>query len=179
MRIAKSALVLIFIVAFSSAARSQTNGNVAYFCTAEAAGGLAYSKTEKKWVGVGFHARHSFILRMKFLLETHLKDETRSSYQVTITEFGKNVGSKCKSRSGDEEVDVGTRVQAVLCNMDSSEGYRINLKNNRYLRVFPFGYYTVGAGKFVGEVGDMKIIPDTDEDSDTPFVEGGTCTKID
>jgi hypothetical protein len=116
---------------------------------------------------------------LKFLRETSSKNETKAVYGVVITAQGKNVGSKCISMSGGEAVEVSDLAQVVFCQIfQGLEAYRINLKNNRYLHTVPFGYYTVGTPMPRGEAGAMTFVPSTDEDSDTPYVEGGTCTKI-
>jgi hypothetical protein len=59
-------------------------------------------------------------------------------------------------------------------------GTGINLSNNRSLITNSDGYYTVGLGKFETDVETkaVKVVPDKETDSGKPFVEGGTCTKI-
>jgi|GEM_PF-5827956 len=166
-----------------SSSNGQTkDGDAAYYCTAEASGGLAYNKLEKKWEGVAFRATHKFVLRLKFLRANHLKDETDVIYEVTITDAGKSDTGLCMSH-GNKEVLVSGLARVVFCE-EGGIGYRVNLKNNRYLKSFPFGYYTVGSGKFVDvhptdpTKPNWQIVPDNDEDSDTPYIEGGACTKI-
>ena len=170
---------LILTTIFSTVSDAQKNGDATYYCTAEAAGGLAYNKVEKKWKGVGVNTTNKFVLRLKFLREISSNNETNAVYGVVITAAGKNVGSKCISMSGGEAVEVSDLAQVVFCQIfQGLEAYRINLKNNRYLHTVPFGYYTVGTPMPRGEAGAMTLVPSTDEDSDTPYVEGGTCTKI-
>lgn len=169
--------MIVSALVLPTASDAQNHGDATYYCTAEAAGGLSYNKVEKKWKGVGFNTTNKFVLRLKFLSETSSKNETNAVYGVVITAQGKDVGSKCISMSGGESVEVQELGQVVFCQV-GGEGYRINLKNNRYLHTFPFGYYTVGTPMPRGELGAMTFVPSTDEDSDTPYVEGGTCTKI-
>jgi hypothetical protein len=109
-------------------------------------------------------------------------DETDVVYEVTITAAGKSDTGLCMSH-GNKEVLVSGLGRVVFCE-EGGIGYRVNLKNNRYLKSFPFGYYTVGSGKFVDvhptdpTKPNWQIVPDNDEDSDTPYIEGGACTKI-
>lgn len=170
MRVIRSIVSLTaWSLVLSSATPGQNAKDAAYYCTAEAAGGLAYNEIIKKWQGVAFPAEHKFILRMKFL-RTYIhkkeseiqEDEAFNLYEVTITGTGKNFPHECERYSGNKEVAVGkynTVVRtAVLID------YKFNLDRNRYLGTYAVGY-AVGLG-------------DDDEHSDTPAIEDGTCTKI-
>jgi|SRR5579862_436281 len=158
-------LMAAFLPSMSNA---QNNNDAAYYCTEEASGGLQYDKLVKKWVGIGFNATHTFVLKLNFLRTFVRKkatqfdhDETISVYEVTIADAGENDGNQCES-DGNKEVFVGDNSLAVC--RDVFIDYKINLKNNRYLAIYAVGF-AVGW--------------QSDEDSDTPYIEGGTCTKID
>jgi hypothetical protein len=158
-------IVLTTTMLSSSSAQSGTN--TAYYCTEEASGGLQYDKVAKKWVGIGFNATHKFVLRLKFLRTFVRKrrnevdhDETIGVYGVTITNAGESDESQCESE-GNKEVFVGDNSLA-FCRRGLID-YKINLEKNRYLAVYAIGF-AVGW--------------QSDEDSDTPYMEGGTCTKI-
>jgi hypothetical protein len=149
-----------------SKSNAQTK-DASYFCTAEVSGGFQYNKVQKKWEGVAFPADHKFILRLKFL-RTYLRkkedqfdeDETFNVYDVMITDAGTSLAIPCTG-IGKKEVSVG-KYNTVFCERSFLE-YKINLNRLRYLVTYAVGY----------AVGQER-----DEESDTPYLEGGTCTKI-
>jgi len=87
-------------------------------------------------------------------------DETISVYEVTITHAGESYVGQCES-DDDKEVFVGSN-NLAFCSRNLID-YKINLEKNRYLAVYAFGFAVGGQ---------------SDEVSDTPYIEGGTCTKI-
>jgi hypothetical protein len=171
-RIISRVLCVAFLTAFlSSTSDAQNKTNAAYYCTAEASGGLAYNNVLKKWEGVAFPVTHKFILRLKFV-RTYVrrkenefdKDETGNYYETTITDAGESFASPCVSYYGNaKEVWVSENINTVFCEAALVE-YKFNLNRNRYLGTYSVGY-AVGLGS-------------DDEHSDTPAIEGGTCTKI-
>ena len=175
---------LILTTILTTASDAQNHGDATYYCTAEAAGGLSYNKVEKKWKGTGFNTTNKFVLRLKFLREFQSQNDipgfSGGVYKVTVTEAGKNVGQSCvPMESASDEVQVRESLR-ISCTPEwnADEIYEFNLKNNRYFHMSIFGYLYVGEGKFIGSGKDLKKVPDNDEDSDTPFIEGGKCTKI-
>ena len=128
---------------------------------------MQYDQVAKKWVGLGFNTTHKFVLRLKFLRTFVRKkrdefdhDETISVYEVTITHAGESYVGQCES-DDDKEVFVGSN-NLAFCSRNLID-YKINLEKNRYLAVYAFGFAVGGQ---------------SDEVSDTPYIEGGTCTKI-
>jgi hypothetical protein len=163
-------LFLIVLVAIlPTASSAQNDKNSAYNCTAEAEGGLFYNKALKKWQGREFTPDHKFVLRLRFL-RTYIRkkedefqeDETINVYEATITNAGESFAQKCQSYSDTKEVAVG-KYNTVFCEAELFE-YKINLDSKRYLATYSVGY-AVG-------------LHNDDEHSDTPVIEGGTCTKI-
>jgi hypothetical protein len=164
-------LCLAVLTAFmSSVSKAQNDKDAAYYCTAEAAGGLEYNKANKKWGGAEFLADHKFVLGMTFLRTSDRKKENELQgddiidvYGVTITDAGKTYAAPCVSRSGDREVSVSLKYNMLFCDSSLVE-YRFNLNRNRFLQMYAGGY-ALGF--------DID-----DEHSDTPVIQSGTCTKI-
>ena len=150
------------------AAQAQQAKDASYFCTAVAVGGLRYDKMQEKWIGVPFDATDKFVLRLKFLRERKYSqgglELTDYIYAVTITPAGTSATSVCKSQTPTMEVAVGSNFAKVFCEIPIYQYYIIDLRANRYLKTYAYGYYE-GEG--------------LDDISDTPYVEAGTCTKID
>jgi hypothetical protein len=150
-----------------SAAVAQVNKNAAYFCIAEASGGLYYNGTTKGWEGSSFKAEQKFILRLKFLRTRMQKgtfifatDEAVSDYEVTTTQSGSNFAEGCESDSGAKEITVVDQLGYVNCE-ESFGRLKFNLKSNRFLLAYLSGFVN---GK--------------ENNDDTPAVSGGACTKI-
>ena len=164
--IACVAFVLIACAAFSETLDAK------YFCTAESSDGLAYDAALQQWVGTAFKPTHKFVLRLKLVRtrtptgteRSRIIGDTIGDYEVAITDAGEKVAIPCWSnaafKAGDGTVPIDGR-RWLFC--ETSVGnYQLNLNNNRYLEVYPIGY------------------ADGQENNDnTPYVEGGTCTKID
>jgi hypothetical protein len=141
-------------------AEAQEPKTEAYVCKVEFTGGLAYDVGSKSWRSMTFQPKGKFIFRLKFAktqaekIDLHVVD-----YEATVTESGKNrevscVRGKGKTTSADQDgtLDCATALFE----------YKFNLKNNRFLRAYLVGY-----------VNGMN------ENSDTPYVSGGTCIKTD
>lgn len=69
--------VIVLIVAGSAYADAQSK-DATYYCVAEAAGGLKYNETMKKWEGGSFSPEAKFVLRMNFLRARVQKEEYSS-----------------------------------------------------------------------------------------------------
>jgi hypothetical protein len=162
------AALLVMAFAAPSVAVAESNQTSAYYCTAEVAGGLKYDEVQQKWVGTSFHNDNQFVVRLNLLRtyvqkEEHLRDEPMKVYEVTITPRGENHERPCVSSSG-KEVSVVAWANIVGCDAYALD-YKINLNLNRYLMTYSVGYAVA-----VGEHGEYH--------AETPFVEGGICTKI-
>jgi len=140
--------------------------DVSYFCVAEAAGGLSFSAPQKKWVGTVFKVTEKFVLRLKYIdakfgTGKWDKDELYTNFEVALTPAGTNSESRClQLGSGDKKSVSVSQYDSFTCSA-SIEEYYFNLKTNRYLNVYPFGY-----------------VDGTDSNENTPSVTGGVCTKI-
>jgi hypothetical protein len=142
-------------------------GNVSYFCTVEASGGLAYDNSLRKWVGARFDPRGKFVFRLKYAKSTMKKDVSgvQSSipeYEATITPAGTNATLPCFANAGNTVNVIIGEYGWVDCQMLFGNDYKFNLKSNRFLETFLSGF-----------------IDGSDSGSDTPYIHGGTCTKID
>ena len=153
----------------SAGAQFQLGKDASYFCVTEFAGGLSYDEATKKWKGTVFNANDKFVLRLKFL-QTRIEkkpygneNETVYYYNATITASGQNSVTACEN---DDNADPKThgikeRFPFLFC-WASFQQYKFHFKDNRFLRSYLVGYFSGG-----------------DNNENTPYVAGGTCTKID
>lgn len=132
-----------------------------YLCIVEHATGFRYSKTLKEWNSVVFKDDSKYLITpakdKKCWPDYPLKTD---KCEYLIKTFGEN-GSSIKCT--DPINDAG-----FLRCLDFDKTFSFNNKNNRFLYSFTNGY--------------TNIIPHfnqlTDEGSDTPFIEIGSCTKM-
>jgi hypothetical protein len=112
-----------FIVAASSLV-SATYGagkDASYYCVVEAAGGLSYNPTIKKWSGTSFRPEGKFILKMKFIKTGPSPfpwslGKTADQYAVTITPSGQDYGMPCVNNSlQDPNIIAVEDVSAFKC----------------------------------------------------------------
>jgi hypothetical protein len=159
--------VLMLILTSSSSAFSQSK-DASYYCVADAAGGLKYNETIKKWEGGSFSPGAKFVLRMNFLhprvqKEEHagvVTEEQVSDYTVTVTTSGSNTSVDCVSQYPSKTVTV-YESKNFRCYTAETE-YIFNVRTNRFLAIYRVGYVA-------GE----------DNNQNTPSIQGGTCTKMD
>lgn len=134
-----------------------------YYCVAEFSGGVAYDERLKKWDSARFRPTDKFIVQFKYI-GPHMcggVDCLTDEYFVTVARGDKK--EVCKSRWQDEpdKVQFTRGVGRGDCEADLRR-YIFGLKYNRYLATFEFGGYAIGM----------------DQVTDTPYISGGTCTKI-
>jgi hypothetical protein len=141
--------------------------NASYFCTVEFAGGLAFNDTSKNWESVKFRPDNKFVLKLQFVskrLQKNMiseKDEPVADFNATLTKAGTSEGHPCFSQDSGQTLSMTGDFDYLSCDYFPSE-YQFNLKNNRFLTYYKFGY-----------------LNGTDNNDNTPAVSGGTCTKID
>ncbi len=127
--------------------------------------GLAYNANSKRWEGVSFKPGKAFVLRMKFVAERQekviTKEETVQDFETTLTEAGTSQPRPCYNLKTFKTVTTVNSFNSLACNSSFTE-YRFDFDSNRFIGAYLVGY--VG-----GE----------DTNKDTPYVTGGTCTKID
>lgn len=133
-----------------------------FFCTVESIGGLAYDAALKRWRGAVFRPRGKFVLRLKFI-KTRNEGEgtyayTVDEYETTITNEGSNNPFPCFS---EDKMPTGIDSSGFLTCDTLTHGYKFNFKTNRFLESYMVGY-----------------IDGSDDDSNTPSIAGGVCTKI-
>jgi hypothetical protein len=141
----------------------------AFYCVAEAVGGLYFDATTKSWRGVPFAASQKFVLRMKYL-GTKTDEILKTNYdrfRATITDEGKSDGQICfdndqppPERYKSPEVSVYFNANFRCTSL--TRDYVFNLKTNRFLSVYAYGY-----------------VDGIENNDNTPSVVGGRCTKID
>lgn len=155
----KALLLVILLLAFSyEKAAAQELKTEAYACKVEFTGGLAYDANSKSWRSTTFQPKGKFVFRLKSVkpekIDLHAVD-----YEATVTEAGKNREVSCvRGKDKTTNADQDGTVSCATALFD----YKFNLKNNRFLRAYLAGY-----------------VNGLNENSDTPGVSGGTCTKTD
>jgi hypothetical protein len=136
--------------------------NGAYYCVADASGGIFYDDNSKRWEGTTFCPSTKFVVRLTFaehkIEKNFLGDQDdHNYYKIAITDSGDNYASPCTSDNTGEVIVLNPGL--TRCSVISD--YVFDFKNNRFLSAYLLGY--VG-GK--------------DNNENTPAVSAGTCTKI-
>jgi hypothetical protein len=145
-----------FLISWASAFAE--GRDAAYFCVQEAAGGLWYNTGTKKWEGAIFRPDNKFVLRMKYAATRTSDREAVSLFRITVTPSGSNYASPCVEFPSDT-VELSS-TGWMRCNANVTD-YQFNINTNRFLAMYAVGY-----------------VNGRDDNSDTPSVSGGTCTKI-
>jgi hypothetical protein len=148
--------------ASAQAGRYDQTGRFAgsYFCTGEHAGGVIFNQSTRRWEGTSFTADGRFVIIVEAgqLLEGAWLGQTAIEYSVRIRTHGEDYAPRCLPRQTPPE---GI---AISLNGDFSCGflidYQFSLSLGRYMRIHPFGY----------TYGDFESL--------TPFIEIGSCIKI-
>lgn len=152
---------IVCALLFSSAANAGPIGST-FFCREEFAGGLAYNERTEKWQGAVFSSRTNFIVHMEEAGTTASGKFAIEARRLTVTKEGQNTAVRCLDLSQEvtdvDRVPVQNNIARCVANLSE---YQFNLVNNRFLRVYAYGYVN-GANN-------------TD---DTPVITGGVCTKI-
>lgn len=164
-----SAFALFFVVSFYSVgATAQLAGDTNYFCTVESSGGISYDSVTKQWRGTSFRPNGKFVLKLKFVRARTVRnnflktDEPVKDFEIYITESGHNFGQPCLSFSNEDRKTLTIYEEHLAVRCDASlSTYVFNFKTNRFIEAYLVGYVA-------GE----------ENNSNTPSVSGGTCTKI-
>jgi hypothetical protein len=125
---------------------------------------LAFSDKTKDWHGAVFSPPHTnFVLRLEDPGTTASGKRSADARRVTITPEGASDLSECLDVSKElMEMDRVELNDSILrCMAMGGVQYQINIANNRFMKIYPFGYIN-------GE----------DINSDTPAITGGRCTKL-
>lgn len=136
-----------------------------YYCVAEFTGGLAYDERLKSWKSARFRPSLKFVANFKYAGPHYIVDEAYTDdYFVTITGAGKDKADSCRGRDRSLEKVEFTRGAVVRGDCDTIfVRYIFSLKLKRFQATFEAGDYVIG---------------NDNADSDTPYITGGTCTKI-
>ena len=125
----------------------------AYYCTVKFAGGIAYNNTLVQWEGTIFRPEGNFVMKLAGTTD-------RDEYDVTITDEGEQTTrSSCLADAKPPSID-----QFAFMSCSRANGiyeYKFNFDNTRFIRIYKAGY-TNGV----------------DNNTDTPAISGGFCTKI-
>jgi hypothetical protein len=150
--------------ALADDANSSNANDASYYCVVEASGGLTWSPDAKRWIGTSFRPDHKFIFKLRFLkarnVEMFGNVEQYKDYRASLTEAGTSDARSCIAEGGSEQEVSADTYGWLSCTTGLVE-YRLNLVKLRFLEVYKIGY------------ADGR-----DSKGDTPYVGGGTCTKI-
>jgi hypothetical protein len=78
---------------------------------------------------------------------------------ITITPWGSNAPADCRGSEGSKTVTAAFGV--LICSTSPVQVYVFNPFTNRFFHIYTAGY-----------IGGL------DNNDDTPYIAGGTCTKI-
>jgi hypothetical protein len=147
------------------------SGDASYFCVEEFAGGLKYNATVNNRVGTVFTPDHEFLVSLKSAKPRDAITEAARAraqvreYAITVTQSGSNNAVPCLNLFG--QGGDGTVLITVLlaggqgfCQAEDTD-YKFNFAANRFLSVHPFGF-----------------VDGKDKPENTPYISGGTCTKV-
>lgn len=159
---AKSYLLLIPLLVLSSPASSQQSKRTSYSCVAEFAGGGWYNTFTEHWQGSSINL-DSDISKFNFTvtyLGSHIDKRLSfrrqfDDYNVSITLSGSKHSVDCKEN--DNSKVVSTQFGIIKCNAVFDFVY--NTTTRRFVLVSAYGYLR-------------------GSNDDTPYISGGTCTKI-
>lgn len=139
----------------------------AYYCTPVGSGGLQFNKTLSEWQATTFNKKpgDDFIIRARKTGQRVATDPTTNTqtelddYKLTYADSGAKDAENCGPQP-DGSFSMWGWANTVEC-YASLEDVRVNLDKLRYLKTYLVGF-----------------IDGEDNDENTPFLEGGTCTKI-
>ena len=167
MRIAYLAALLLFLGSVLAEAQVAPKDG-SYLCVVEVSAGLRYNERTKKWESATFRPTTKFTMRMKSLRSITRKDFIGNDqpvhvFDVTTTKAGSSKELPCE-KPGEpiEPVVIGGDDVGFDCLGADLQEYRFNLKTDRFLTAYMGGY-----------------VDGANSNADTPYINGGTCTKID
>jgi hypothetical protein len=159
-------LLVIGLLGINTSMALAQSWNGSYYCVGEAAGGLSYDTTTKQWKGAVMRPDEKFVLRLEYISRREQPEfeQPVEDYKVAITRSGKSSGLLCLRRLANLhfELFVGISRDGEMEECFIGEIYRFNLKHGRFLRIHGGDSYLHG-----------------NDDSSTPSIEAGACTKID
>ncbi len=137
-----SSLIAVFMLGLCNSSAIELK-NASYFCNVEFVGGLRFNKSLKQWESAEFQPHRKFVLKLEFVAKRIQKnfqgeDEPVADFKVTLTEGGTNDVSPCFSKDYGMTVLMGT--YNYLDCVSSSLEHQFNLKTNRFLAYYKYGY---------------------------------------
>ncbi|MCF7647311.1 hypothetical protein KQ944_18350 [Bacillus subtilis] len=121
-------------------------------------GGIVYNKDLDSFVGTRFRPKDSFILSLNRYAAA---DTGAPRYNVKITDEGSSNAFPCLNYSVDGRIPFVTTGGVLRCTSSLTE-HIFDFSTNRYLKAYMYGYTD-------GEK----------DNSNTPSITGGVCTRID
>jgi len=163
----KTKSIALAVVLLSTSAYGQSNRGT-YFCVTEWTAGGEYKSQIKRWNSVLFNPGSKFILNIRQVKVRSkpaeiAKPDEFDLYRINITEAGSDYSYPCPGKAPGKAFDFNLAEinKIITCSVLLSE-YRFNIDNHRFLQ-FHGGEFLEGRDS---------------NDSETPFIAGGTCTKI-
>lgn len=147
-------------------AQSEKDYNGTYLCISDAAGGVKFDKTSKKWVAAKFKTGERYILTTKAGgFQKNYSSELVQTYFVTWEPHGANYEPYMKAcwTTSNQLRKVNPALNFALDGFIECKQMSIDLKINvetlRFLSSYTYGFVD-------------------GSDVDTPVIEIGNCTKI-
>ena len=166
-----SAAVLVFVGSVVAGnAEEFDNYEGSYFCVTDAVGGVSFDETLNTWVSTRFSPNSRYVVNISEHSETtDWLGELRTVYTVNVSEHGVSESdalSNLCSTSNDTLRSYNTLTHfisetgAFSCNRFGGEWY-MNLENERFMSTYTWGY-----------------VDGIDNNSNTPAIQIGTCSRI-
>jgi hypothetical protein len=165
---------LWLVLAMPSMALSADRGDGTYYCTVKFVGGIAYNKARKEWQAATFKPSRNFVIKLSFRETTKLQiaglTQEYDEYDVAVTADGKSSATPClgfdgkpPSLTNDPPFYMPDQTKVLTCGLQSGtlSQYEFNVVNHRFLEIYTAGYVDGG-----------------DDNSDTPAISGGLCSKV-
>jgi hypothetical protein len=152
----KTIAITVALLSTTAYAQQYRAGN--FHCVPEWSGGGIYNQSVKRWQATSFHINDEdkFVLQLHFIATD---TQNYDHYRVTITNAGSNTPRSCFTDNLLSDVTVDG-LGVIRCNRDLIL-FKFSMKTNRFLMTYSVGY-----------------IDGIDIDGDTPFLTGGTCTRM-
>lgn len=200
MRIVATPVFAMIALAASNDLAMSAGLDGAYYCAAEAAGGVSYDSVQNTWRGTSFQANWKFGLRMTFVDTRNYKvpvinakdvrcnagpcpshvDLNFDQYQAKITMTGTDKALFCEDYAsiGDHSpeqniVSIGSNSGAFRC-VASGREFFFNFVTNRFEMAEMGGsiFWTPNFAEADKKLGLKPSSPST------PYIATGACTKI-
>lgn len=161
----------LFIIPSNALAIEGKDFSGSYFCTADAAGGVSYNDTSKKWEGTVFRVEDRYILKVEFFREVKRDWAAfNNAYFVTLSEHGNKATDILESTNYTNDNNL-REINPLISYISAAGSFscqivlgtlEVNLSTGRFLKTYNWGY-----------------VDGADNNDNTPFIQIGKCSLID